>query len=93
MIGNTVNSDEEIDLPYDRLKALERQNEGSKPNIKELESINLLGEGEEPKEIKIGANFLATLKDELIALLRDYHNIFAWFYQDMPGLNTDIVVH
>ena len=24
LIGNTVNSDEEIDLPYDRLKALER---------------------------------------------------------------------
>ena len=33
------------------LKALKKQNEGSKPNIEELESINLSGEGEEPKEI------------------------------------------
>jgi hypothetical protein len=88
-----VNSDEEIDLPYDMLEALERQNEGSKPNIEELESINLLGEGEEPKEIIIEAKFPDTLKDELISLLREYRDIFAWSYQDMPSLDTDIVVH
>uniref|UniRef100_A0A2N9IIK4 RNase H type-1 domain-containing protein n=1 Tax=Fagus sylvatica TaxID=28930 RepID=A0A2N9IIK4_FAGSY len=29
----------------------------------------------------------------LIALLREFHEIFAWSYQDMPGLDTDIVVH
>ena len=33
------------------------------------------------------------MKDELIVLLREYRNIFAWSYQDMPGLDTDIVVH
>uniref|UniRef100_A0A2N9GIB6 Integrase catalytic domain-containing protein n=1 Tax=Fagus sylvatica TaxID=28930 RepID=A0A2N9GIB6_FAGSY len=27
------------------------------------------------------------------ALLREFHEIFAWSYQDMPGLDTDIVVH
>ena len=26
-------------------------------------------------------------------LLQDYNNVFAWSYQDMPGLDTDIVVH
>ena len=60
LTGNTVNSDKEIGLPYDILKALERQNEGSKPNIEELEPINLSREGEEPKEIKIGAKFPIT---------------------------------
>jgi len=29
--------------------------------------------------------------DELVALLRDYQDIFAWSYQDMPGLSFDIV--
>ena len=33
------NSDEEIELPNDILEALERQDEGSKPNIEELEII------------------------------------------------------
>uniref|UniRef100_A0A2N9HNM1 Uncharacterized protein n=1 Tax=Fagus sylvatica TaxID=28930 RepID=A0A2N9HNM1_FAGSY len=32
-------------------------------------------------------------KEALIALLREFHEIFAWSYQDMPGLDTDIVVH
>jgi hypothetical protein len=31
-------------------------------------------------------------KEELTALLRDYVDIFSWSYE-MPGLDTDIVVH
>jgi hypothetical protein len=40
-LDNIDNSDEEIKLPNDILEALERQDEGSKPNIEELEIINL----------------------------------------------------
>uniref|UniRef100_A0A2N9FII5 Integrase catalytic domain-containing protein n=1 Tax=Fagus sylvatica TaxID=28930 RepID=A0A2N9FII5_FAGSY len=87
------NSDEEIELPSDILEALERQDEGSKPNIEELEIVNLANEGEEPREVKIGTRCAAEQKEALIALLREFHEIFAWSYQDMPGLDTDIVVH
>uniref|UniRef100_A0A2N9GTN2 Uncharacterized protein n=1 Tax=Fagus sylvatica TaxID=28930 RepID=A0A2N9GTN2_FAGSY len=75
------------------LKALERQDEGSKPNIEELEIVNLADKGEEPREVKIGTRCAAEQKEALIALLREFHEIFAWSYQDMPGLDTDIVVH
>uniref|UniRef100_A0A2N9HDT1 Integrase catalytic domain-containing protein n=1 Tax=Fagus sylvatica TaxID=28930 RepID=A0A2N9HDT1_FAGSY len=74
-------------------KALERQDEGSKPNIEELEIVNLADKGEEPREVKIGTRCAAEQKEALIALLREFHEIFAWSYQDMPGLDTDIVVH
>uniref|UniRef100_A0A2N9H0J4 Integrase catalytic domain-containing protein n=1 Tax=Fagus sylvatica TaxID=28930 RepID=A0A2N9H0J4_FAGSY len=77
----------------DILEALERQDEGSKPNIEELEIVNLANEGEEPREVKIGTRCAAEQKEALIALLREFHEIFAWSYQDMPGLDTDIVVH
>uniref|UniRef100_A0A2N9HWN1 Uncharacterized protein n=1 Tax=Fagus sylvatica TaxID=28930 RepID=A0A2N9HWN1_FAGSY len=50
-------------------------------------------EGEEPREVKIGTRCAAEQKEALIALLREFHEIFAWSYQDMPGLDTDIVVH
>uniref|UniRef100_A0A2N9FMM5 Integrase catalytic domain-containing protein n=1 Tax=Fagus sylvatica TaxID=28930 RepID=A0A2N9FMM5_FAGSY len=40
-LDNIDNSDEEIELPSDILEALERQDEGSKPNIEELEIVNL----------------------------------------------------
>ena len=33
------------------------------------------------------------IRDELVTLLRDYQDIFAWSYQDMPGLSSDIVQH
>jgi hypothetical protein len=92
-LDNIDNFDEEVELPNDILEALERQDEGSKPNIEELEIINLAEEGEEPKEVKIGTCSTIEQKEALIALLREFHEIFAWSYQDMPGLDTDIVVH
>ena len=33
------------------------------------------------------------VKSGLIELLKEYVDIFAWSYQDMPGLDTDIVEH
>uniref|UniRef100_A0A2N9F1L3 Uncharacterized protein n=1 Tax=Fagus sylvatica TaxID=28930 RepID=A0A2N9F1L3_FAGSY len=48
---------------------------------------------EEPREVKIGTRCTTEQKEALIALLREFHEIFAWSYQDMPGLDTDIVVH
>jgi hypothetical protein len=92
-LDNIDNSDEEIELPNDILEALERQDEGSKPNIEELEIVNLADEGKEPREVKIGTRCTTEQKEALIALLREFHEIFAWSYQDMPGLDTDIVVH
>ena len=29
----------------------------------------------------------------MIDLLQEYSDVFAWSYQDMPSLDTDIVVH
>jgi len=34
-----------------------------------------------------------SIREELTALLKDYQDIFAWSYQDMPGLSFEIVQH
>ena len=52
-----------------------------------------LGTDDEKKEVKIGSSLYSSAKKEIIALLREYADIFAWSYQDMPGLNTEIVEH
>ena len=57
-----------------------------------MEAINL-GTEEERKEMKIGTTLSSATGKELIDLLRDYIDVFAWSYQDMSGLDTDIVVH
>ena len=85
---------EEIpNLPHDILEALNRENEVSKPNIEETETINLIDKDENEKLIKIKVNFPKDMKPGLITLLKEFREIFAWSYQDMPGLETDIVVH
>ena len=56
------------------------------------EAVNL-GIEEERKEVKIGTTLSPATRKELIDLFRDYSDVFAWSYQDMPGLDTDIMVH
>ena len=43
--------------------------------------------------MKIGTTLSPIIKEKLIDLLREYSDVFAWSYQDMPSLDTDIVVH
>ena len=43
--------------------------------------------------MKIETTLSPTIKEKLINLLREYNDVFAWSYQGMPGLDTDIVVH
>ena len=85
--------EEILSLPSDILEALNRESKGSKPNIEEIEVINLTNEGENEKPIKIGVNFPRDMKPKLIALLKEFREFFAWSYQDMLRLDTEIVVH
>ncbi|XP_052478401.1 uncharacterized protein LOC105789618 [Gossypium raimondii] len=43
--------------------------------------------------VKIGTCMTEEAKQDFIELLREFKDVFAWSYQDMPGLSTDIVVH
>ena len=52
-----------------------------------------MGTETDRKEVKIGANLELSVKQRLIQMMHDYVEIFAWSYKDIPGLDTDIVVH
>ena len=83
---------EDGDLPPDLLRLVEQDERQILPHQKIKEVVNL-GTKEERKEMKIGTTLSPAIRKELIDLLQDYSNVFAWSYQDMPGLDTDIVVH
>ena len=55
--------------------------------------INLADEGKTEKPVMIRVNFPNDMKDDLIALLKEFKEIFAWSYQDILGLDIEIVVH
>ena len=85
--------EEILSLPRNILEALNRESEGTKPNIEETKVVNLADEGENEKPVKIGVNFPSDIKPELIMLLKEFREIFAWSYQDMPGLDIEIAMH
>ncbi|KAK5826749.1 hypothetical protein PVK06_021679 [Gossypium arboreum] len=62
------------------------------PHKETVEVVNL-GDEIEKKEVKIGACITTKTKRDLVELLQEFKDVFAWSYQDMPGLSTDIVVH
>ncbi|XP_022736187.1 uncharacterized protein LOC111289419 [Durio zibethinus] len=79
-------------LPLDLLKLIEHEDKPIEPHQEITESVNL-GGGENKREVKVGTSLLPAERQKLEELLREYVDVFAWTYQDMPGLSTDIVEH
>ena len=78
-------------MPGEPARLLQQEERSIQPHEEPVESVNL-GTEEDRKEVKIGANLEPSVKQRLIQMLRDYVEIFAWSYEDMPGLDTDFVV-
>ena len=92
-VSQTINEKEEEDVLSPELERLIAQEEREmKPHQEETELVNL-GTGEEMKEVKVGTSMTAPIRQGLITLLQEYQDVFAWSYQDMPGLDSDIVQH
>lgn len=52
-----------------------------------------MGSDEVRREVKIGASFSEHVHSELVKLLHKFVDIFSWSYQDMLGMDTNIVEH
>lgn len=71
---------------------VERHENSPKPNIEEATIIKI-GTEEDHKEVKIGMSLANEQAEALSVLLKEFQDVFAWSYKDMPGLDTDIVKH
>ena len=58
-------------------------------------SIELIdfGASDQPGEIRIRSSLSPDKRSRLIDLLSSYLDVFAWSYEDMPGLDPSIVQH
>ncbi|XP_070029555.1 uncharacterized protein [Nicotiana sylvestris] len=73
-------------------KELNHFEEKPKPNLNKTEAINL-GDPDNVRETKISVYLEPQIREEIIKALLEYKDIFAWSYDDMPGLITDLVVY
>jgi len=60
------------------------------PNV--LEEVDI-GDDDRLRPTFISAKFDPEYKQELVNLLKEYKDCFAWEYYEMPGLNRSIVEH
>ena len=82
--------DDVQEIPDEITRLLEHEEKIIQPHLENLETVNL-GSEDCVREVKIGALLEESVKKGLIELLREYIDVFAWSYEDMPGLDTDIV--
>src|ERR1044072_6208721 len=82
----------EEEIPDEISRLLKHEERIIQPHEEPLEAINL-GSEEDKKEVNIGASLNSNVKGKLIDLLKEYVDVFAWSYQDMPSLDTSIVEH
>ncbi|XP_012447869.2 uncharacterized protein LOC105771016 [Gossypium raimondii] len=74
----------DCDLSPDLLRMVEQYEKQILPYKESMEIVSL---GEE-KKVKIEACNAAETKRDLIGLLQEFKDVFAWSYQDMPGLTV-----
>ena len=79
-----------FEIGKETLNNKELKNGYLEPIKEETQPINL-GTNDEPKMIQVGNTLTASEKDALVALLTKFKEVFAWLYEDMPRIDTDIV--
>ena len=62
------------------------------PTEDKVMQVNL-GSQDHPKPIFISESLSLTERKELIILVREYIDVFAWSYEDMPGLDPQVAMH
>lgn len=82
-----IELDEEttLKLKFPRKDMVERHENGPKPNNEESLTVNI-GSEEVGKEVKIGTSLSNNHKKDRILLLKEFPDVFAWSYKDMPGI-------
>ena len=83
---------DESDLPPEMQRLLAMEDKQILPHQEVTELVNL-GTNNEKKEVKIDLSLDSSAKKEIVDLLKEYVDIFAWSYQDIPGLSIEIVEH
>ncbi|XP_074308174.1 uncharacterized protein LOC141643048 [Silene latifolia] len=66
--------------------------DGVEATVDDLKEINL-GTTEEPRPVYVSSLLTDQEKTEYVELLSEYKDVFAWSYQEMPGLSPKIAVH
>ena len=60
--------------------------------MEKLEEV-LLDDSDHGRTTKIGTLDSPTIRQELAAFLRSNRDVFAWTHEDMPGIDSSVIIH
>ncbi|XP_065632981.1 uncharacterized protein LOC112035103 [Quercus suber] len=66
--------------------------EKEEEKVEELETVELI-EGETTKTTRIGTTLSPEMRTKLVKFLRENLDVFAWNYDDMPGISPETIQH
>lgn len=67
--------------------------DGSTAAAEPLEKVDLSNDPSTSKLISISANLTSEEKEDLLKILKEFQDVFAWSYEEMPGLDPSLVCH
>ena len=71
------------------MEALEKKT----PVIEETETVDISNDSTHKREVKIGLTLNKQKRTDLINLLKEFIDVFAWSYEDMPDIIREIAQH
>ncbi|CAN6440493.1 unnamed protein product [Victoria cruziana] len=77
---------------YPKLAEIAKQDQPSSLVNDPIEEINI-GTLDKPKILQIGSSLSQEEKSNLVSFLTNYREAFAWTYEDMPGLDPNLIQH
>ena len=83
----------DVDTPINPLPREGIFAEGNMENISTMIPINIFANPNIVENVHIGAN--CSLEEIAIytALFKEFHDVFSWSYQEMPGIDPSIIEH
>ncbi|KAI5335313.1 hypothetical protein L3X38_025446 [Prunus dulcis] len=85
--------EQERDLQEEEFEFAPAALDDSLPDVVDLLQEIHQGTEEDPRPTFISTLLEEPLKDEIIALLHDFKDCFAWDYHEIPGLDRGLVEH
>ncbi|CAL9018448.1 unnamed protein product [Prunus brigantina] len=75
------------------MTAPKHMQDGSTAVAEQLETINLSDDPSVPKPISVSVHLTGEEREALVSLLKEFRDVFSWSYEEMPGLNPNLVSH
>ena len=76
-----------VNVPQSPILLQDTDSEGHLCNITQMNPIDISTKPDTIEHVHVGKNYSAHESEAYKALFKEFHDIFSWSYEEIPGLN------